>query len=351
NAISLKFHYYPDNPADIILTSTSNLTSYEDKLKSTGVFDRIYCTEYFVKIHNPVILEKPIEMRSRHPEKFDFMPKLDAEYSDYFMPNAASIFQKMVYYYQVNRGNTPRVHLYDDYEQKYTSNFISDFDYEMMNATHPKEKRIWNNVSSFFIYKPELCCNANKTPLIPMPKITADDTKFLNILTALFGKCEMPKEKYIFFNECFIFENHTTDDIELLDAIAQKVGKENIIVKMHPRSGGGEDFYRLHGYKIFPEKNIPWEVYAMSPEIDDKVLVSVTSGSTMSPFLLMDKQVYSISLMNLMKLSKRFHAKKPLYRKFFFKALEATNRVNTVSFCPDTKAELNYILDYIEGEM
>ena len=159
--------------------------------------------------------------------------------------------------------------------------------------------------------------------------------------------CEMPKEQYIFLEECFWTEKKNTNEIDILDRIAERVGKENIIVKLHPRTV--HDVFALHGYKTFLESNIPWEMFMLHPEFKNKILLTASSGSAMTAKLMYDQDCNSIYLWKIMKLSQRYHIKVKNFPVFFGKAMELYNEDRHNIFCPGSMLELDIAIKYIEG--
>lgn len=54
------------------------------------------------------------------------------------------------------------------------------------------------------------------------------------------------------------------NDVELIEALADKVGKQNMMVKIHPRNPVNR-FEKL-GYKTNHNTAIPWEVIVMNTD-------------------------------------------------------------------------------------
>ena len=106
----------------------------------------------------------------------------------------------------------------------------------------------------------------------------------------------------------------------------------------------------MHGYEIFAERTIPWEVFVLSAGIESKVLVTVSSNTLLNPSILFDKDVPALFLMNAMMLSKRPVLNLPVYRSFFEKALSYMNSKHKMAFCPNSIDELDAVIEYLEGQ-
>ena len=72
-----------------------------------------------------------------------------------------------------------------------------------------------------------------------MPKIDAGDAAFRSLVNRAFGyeiSTDRYDRKYLFFEESFFADHYPINDPELVDRLAQRVGKENLMVKIHPRN-------------------------------------------------------------------------------------------------------------------
>ena len=112
----------------------------------------------------------------------------------------------------------------------------------------------------------------------------AEITKTLNAIFNYNSIHDKYDEKVIFFEESYVADGIIVNDIELVECLAKIYGKENIIVKIHPRNP--ENRFKKLGYKTNVDTNIPWEVIALNIDLDTKILVSMTSTAVVSSFLL-----------------------------------------------------------------
>ena len=85
------------------------------------------------------------------------------------------------------------------------------------------------------------------------------------------------KEKYIFFASSSDIDGNSFGETNIILKIAELVGKDNFIVKCHPRDN--RNIFENYGIKVFKENNIPWEVIQIINDYSDKVFLTVTSGA------------------------------------------------------------------------
>lgn len=348
NILSIKYHYYPDATADLIITKSTNLSRYREKLESSGMFQKIILSNFDSKVDLKKIREISIKKRTLFPEKYEHALELEARYTDYFLPVLKHPYYQMIYYQLVKKGCQPSVFIFEDGATSYTDN--SEARMEIDHHLYPLNKQFTNNISALFLYRPDCYCGNLEVPKIPIPQILGEETGFVDLIRFIFGDCQIPSARYLFFNECFARDGQVSTDIQILDSIAELVGKENIAVKLHPRSGGDEKIYQLHGYQIFSENDSPWEISVLSPKFKDKILMSVSSNTIYTPLFVSNVHIYAISLLNVMKLPSRPHAKTWEFHTFINKVQQIMDRECNDFYRPNTMSELKNIIQFIEGE-
>ena len=97
-------------------------------------------------------------------------------------------------------------------------------------------------------------------------------------------------------------------EFELVKRIADKVGKDNLVIKVHPRDT--RSVYLNHGLKIDMNSSIPWEVVFLCGNFDGKILLTINSTSVLSSCLLSDDEISGSYLFKLCDISKNESAKK-----------------------------------------
>lgn len=119
---------------------------------------------------------------------------------------------------------------------------------------------------------------------IRIEKINNQET--IEMLKNIFGLHEKLdiKEKYIYFSSVLDFEGgEPIGELQLIEKVSNIVGKDNIIVKVHPRDSIQR--FKEHGLKVFEYSNVPWEVLQLSLLDEEKVYLTTNSGSLLSNYI------------------------------------------------------------------
>ena len=104
--------------------------------------------------------------------------------------------------------------------------------------------------------------------------------------------------KYIFFTSVYDFEGEKSiGEFELIKKISEIVGKENILVKTHPRDTRG--IYAANGFFVDPNSKIPWEVIQLSCNLKNVIYLTVNSGAVLSSSVLSTEKNKTFFLFNL----------------------------------------------------
>lgn len=120
----------------------------------------------------------------------------------------------------------------------------------------------------------------------------------LELVNRIFSYHELQDDyskKVIFFEESYAGDGKAIDDIELLNILSDAVGKNNVMVKIHPRNSTNR-FLKL-GYSTNKNINIPWEVILLNEDFSNTVFVTIASNAAMNPFFLFNKKIRVALLM------------------------------------------------------
>lgn len=349
NAINIKYHYYPDTPGDLVLCSTTDLESYKKSIEDLNLFTRVVQSTYNGKTDFERVCGLSNSIKVLNPGSYEHALKVTKKYTDYFVAVSQYPYPQMVYYQLVDAGCSPVVHIYEEGSTTYTDDIYRKVNQFMKHELRPNQQRFINNIKSIFLYKPELYCGTGKMVKLSIPQVLDSDLEFKKTLKHIFGEFHLPKEKYLFFDENYAGDGVVSNHMKILDNIAEIVGKENIAVKMHPRTMHGEEIYRMHGYRIFSDTAI-WEMASFEDTLKDKVLLAISSNTIWTPAIIADNKCAAISLLNASKLPKRAHARIPEYYRFIDKIKRVINKEQVRFYVPSNLLELEYIINYLEGE-
>ncbi|AEE17063.1 hypothetical protein Trebr_1640 [Treponema brennaborense DSM 12168] len=156
-----------------------------------------------------------------------------------------------------------------------------------------------NKVNFQYLYRPEIADYEVPFPRKQISLLNSNSDNAL-LFKQIFGCTEnnFIKEKYIYFDGAGDADGLYGNDKELLALVAECVGKENLLVKVHPRSS--IEYYIQNGYHINTNLSIPWEIYCLEPEqLNNKVLISIFSTAIVSPYIYFGLKNKVISLIHL----------------------------------------------------
>ena len=340
-AIQIKTKIFPDVYADIIISDHSTgYAEVAEKLKSLKIFNNVYIAKSVEGMSVNTIGRKFKRIVDIIANNNSFALKCSnisiKEYDEFLFFNF-NYFDNCLYY--LLKKNNPNL-ICRRFEEGYTSGF--DFEIFTTRSVRLQQKfeKLHRNpdimdVEEMFFYEPDLVLFDNKCRISPIPKIDKTDEKLKNVLNTLFdyGSSDEYDRKYIFFEESFNVDGKEMDDLELVLKIAAKVGRENLMVKLHPRSR--VDRFAEYGIKTNKAVGVPWEVIIMNNNFSDKVFLTISSGSVLSPRILFGENVPTYMLFNCTKV------KSHLVTDSFYQFLELFKNKygNSGVYIPDTLSE------------
>lgn len=137
----------------------------------------------------------------------------------------------------------------------------------------------------FYCFNPELYKGNLETHKIPPVDVKGPLPTFLGKVFAIDRNFLSYPEKYIFFSGVYDFEGEKCiGEVSLAQKIADLVGKDNILIKQHPRDT--RTVFCDLGLRVDKNSAIPWEAVQLSIDFSDKVFLTVTSGSVLSANLI-----------------------------------------------------------------
>lgn len=170
-----------------------------------------------------------------------------------------------------------------------------------------KKKILEKCTRNFYCFYPQLY--SGKLKRIAIPQVE-DHRKMGEKLRMIFDiKDEMLKihEIYIFFSSTFDFEGgEPIGEFELVLKIIELVGKENLIVKLHPRDE--RKIYEENGIKVYKNSSIPWEAIQLNCDCSNKIFLTVNSGSILGANMMLKNAVESYFLYNCCNVEKNVEA-------------------------------------------
>ena len=347
NAINIKLSLYSDQRADLVLMDSTRFGSHIEKLKKHHIFDHITFLEGSWERDRKYKRASANLQRKmmKNPEKLVAGDIVYGNYTDYFM-GGQTPFYKIIYYTLCRAGVHPNVYLFEDGLYSYVQDYLKDCDKDGMDHDKYKNDSLKKKTMGIFLYGgQDLYCGSPAIPALEIPKIRRED---LAVYQDVFGYEELPKEKYIFLEEGMFQDKLLCADVAMLDRISEIVGKENIIVKRHPRCK--IDRFSPRGYKVVENSGYPWEVTLMSNDLSDKVLLTISSTASITAPLVLNKQIDIIQLFMMKPYGAAGpHIGEKNYRAFHKKLCQYLNRQTKQFFVPSSLGNLEEILTYLEN--
>ncbi len=299
-AIKLKLTLYKNDDVDIIISD-----------HSTDAY------KIFENVRNMNLFNKVIFFRSKNSERTR-IKKIEENIMLLFFQN--DILKKMkldldVYdeflFYNINKYSDL---IYSALLKKNKNLKLGRFEEGYISYLHPniglsksymklkkifKRKQLQENIDVNYFFNPNILIYEPKNSIVKIDKINKIDEKFKTIMNDVFEyNCDNNeyKQRYIFFEESFFCDGKEIDDLDLILKIADIVGKENILVKLHPRNK--IDRFSKYGIKTNKSVGIPWEIIQMNNDFSDKVFLTISSGSVLGSRLYFDDNIKTYLLFN-----------------------------------------------------
>ncbi len=294
---------YSSDEAELVLSdhSTGN-EIIATKLKKDGsLFNQVY----YVKTHYLYERDNSMNRRTRVKEISNIqtvpsMSAIDGKYDMFFCANAEPFSSRLVNYVK-NTNKDAIICWFEEglsaysFDRRYfptTGRYIKNKFMEKLNFYS-----VPSIVEKYFVFFPE---KMEWKPRACLERISPMSTALYNSLAKIFNLKESPdqySEKYIFLEDGARDWAETDDDIKLLNAIADVIGKENIIVRLHPRNAVNR--FKALGYKTNIDNTIPWEILSGQIDIEKKVLITIYSQSVFTPEQIYGKKGKAIFLAKL----------------------------------------------------
>ena len=293
-AINLAVNHFNNDKNDLILTDRSvGMKEVGDKLKKYDIFDNILyiqskdiCTDKNkIKKYMTYLFNRKKIIGNTLSEKYDCLLFFNFDLLTY------SVFDEL------NKSNKNLI--CKRYEEGYIA-YIRETKNNNINQLLRKlffKRDIEKSIESLYLYHPDLLCYDLKYKTEQIKLINKEDEKLKEVYNYIFDyKKETIKQKYIFFEESFFCDNKDIDDLELVLKIAEIVGKENLLVKLHPRNT--IDRFKKYGIQTNKTIGIPWEVIQMNNDFSDKVFFTISSGSVLASKLYFGDNITTYLLFN-----------------------------------------------------
>ena len=309
-SVWLKITEFKNDNVDIIVSDhTFGSEKIAERLKSADCFENVY----YVKT-------KAYIKKSASPKIYLDYYLCDAALRRYISLNkkydillAANIdsFTKLLYIAIVNgfgKKRNPKLsfYIFEDGTSTYSKLFEKFYNLSKLGRRASmlplKPKVIYKNVKGIYAFDKDAFLWKTDAPIIQIKKIDKSKKEFKKVINYVFDYESLQDKydrKYIFFEENFLAGGYyDVKDTELVKKIADIVGRENIMVKIHPRNP--KNRFKNLGYKTNENTALPWEVIVLNENMEDKVLLSIASTSILNPVRIFGDKSKAYSLYKCM---------------------------------------------------
>ena len=360
NAINIKLNLHPNDKTYVILSGDTDWGDIPERLASTQVFSEVVVsgmTKVYPalgKMGGEKRFEATLNPRSTIIDaggikEIELIDSISEEITDYYVALEYSM-ERFLFYYMQNRKNANvRVHHYEEGTASYVLDYYTRIINDGLGHNRHGEDSYLKHVTDLLLYEPSLFVGKKGNwPIRKLEGISVYDIQKRDIMYSVFGKPFIPKERYIFFESPIVAENQISADIDLVDVIAEIVGKENLVIKLHPRNRRNR--FEIRGYKTIGSEMPLWEVANFLEGYSNKVFLSEISTTTLTSKSIFGHQNYSINLFKLLKLCNSFFVEQRAFPQFYEKFSLYMNVDNRRNFSPRTLGELKEILQYVKGK-
>lgn len=157
-----------------------------------------------------------------------------------------------------------------------------------------------NLIKNYYCFYPKLKELHLDWNLIEIPSIFTTRVVLCKLLKCIYECTEMNiPQKYIFFASSSDIDGTPYGETSLVLKIAEIIGYENMLIKMHPRDS--RDVYEKLGISVMRESSIPWEVIYLVGNFSNKIMLTVNSGAFISISALENAPFKGIFLFNMVE--------------------------------------------------
>lgn len=185
-----------------------------------------------------------------------------------------------------NLGRTPSYFLYEDGTQAYSKEneiFFEKFKRPISKFLCKKKYDEYLGIKGIFMFIPKLIEWKPDFPVHTIEKISQNDDAFVDTVNKIFNFTatnDNYSKKFLFFEDCYFADGKDIGDIEVINDIVSIIGKEALYVKIHPRNPINR--FKKIGIETNTNTEIPWEVIALNMNLEDKVLITISSSAVLN---------------------------------------------------------------------
>lgn len=341
---------------DLLLVQSTDFSQVKDRLKTCGLFQDIYEMEnYLPKERAYRDKMEEVKRNEIHKDLCQFMDYscLKKAYQKVYMP-IDDVFGKFLFYYL--RRREPNVHLclYEDglasYIKNYSNRAKNDHVHHYKFGTRP----FVESIEEYWLYEPELYFGSRlPAVMMPLPKINRMRQQLWDKLHLIFFDEEEARfkitAKYLYFVEAFLDKNVVVEDMRLLKYISDRLGRDRLEVKLHPREP--VDRFTPQGFKVSRGISLPWEALLLANQDLKIATFSFSSTAALTAKMVFGMETYNVFCCRLPLINAGYSLRDGALKKFVNAARRVMNEREQCLYMPSDFAQFDEILTYIEGKL
>lgn len=349
-AINVKVQLLPEIEADLHLDDTSDFSWIKEKLEKSGLFRHIETSE---QVQKSIEIRKEISKKRNKvlheiPDIWGF--QYECAYTDIYFGHDM-IPNKWYYYHLLKKGVVPEVHILDEGMSTYYKDIRAVAKYDLIDHSKYGKNSYFNHLKEQMLFLPDGYMLKNTTwSITQIPPVNLLVKNVLSQIYCSYG-LEIPKERYIYLASGGYEEGYFHNELDLVNQIAEIVGKENIVIKQHPRHK--LDIYSQFGYKVWnDESGMPWEILLLGNDTSNQVYLTLFSNAALSPVTVLGRSQYTVYLYHLFLGTDRhglFGKNAKMSFSYLDKIKTLINEEQKYIFVPKTEIDLRETIRYVDG--
>ena len=226
-------------------------------------------------------------------------------YDNLYVRNFSEIIATSAYTFFGKRNSNLHLYVIDEGYSTYTISFWKSEQYfssihKLINKIYKLKfgNGLYNKIYRAKLFFPELLHVQLPFEIERMLEkdfvLNENQIKTINRIFNYSNPIKKEQYKYIFFEESFYTDSGNTSDLSMLEDIAKIVGKDKIVVKLHPRTV--VDRFTLNGFSVMSDVIFPWELYGINNINSSIILLAYSSGALLNYLFFTKSKMKSILL-------------------------------------------------------
>ena len=308
-AIQMRRTVFKNDDVSIMVSDISkDACRYSRNLENEKVFDSVYYVEARKYSPEPVSMFKKMTSISRIVSGNKVFREIYDETWDKLCFYNTDTATYSLYVSLAKKNPELECIMFEEGIMSYSTPFSDNMRYRIAEKALSLRgiRSLQNATKTFYCFYPEQY--SGKFAARKIPKIDMSDQGFVNIIRRVFEvdaekNNRIYSRKYIYFSGVYDFEGGSPiGELDLIERVSDAVGKDNMVVKVHPRDI--TDRFIERGLNVAESSNVPWEAIQMTSDLEGVTFLTTISGSVLFTNLITNAPVKSVFLFPLCDLSK-----------------------------------------------